>query len=318
MVNTTFRQYSRMLVPFDGSEVAESVFVYVKELAARLSLDVTVLRVCGNQEKEHLPMHQGYIEQTADALLYQSHQVRRMLGTEGGANGLSVHGELCVGRPGEEIVRHAQENDIDLIVMATHGRSGIKRWAMGSVADEVLHACKVPIWLVRASAPQRLAYDRWPSKNILVPLDGSPLAESVLPHVEALALHDSEAAEVILVTVCEYSVVPDDNGDGPPSGWETAMRHEIATARRHAARYLSHVEQRLTDAGVKVRCEVLAGDPADKLVHIAEDYPYALVAMATHGRSGLTRWAYGSVADKMLHALSCPLLLVRPSQVLSQ
>ena len=114
-----------------------------------------------------------------------------------------------MGYPPDEILRYADENDVDLILMATHGRTGPKRWTMGSVADKILRASKVPVWLVRALIPDETPYDKWPSKTMLVPLDGSELAESVLPHAEALAKQrDTKLLEVVLLRVCEPTVAP--------------------------------------------------------------------------------------------------------------
>jgi len=246
------KTYRKMLVPLDGSEMAESVFVYAKELAARLDLELTLLHVCGPEER--------------------------------------ARGELVVGHPADEIARYADGNDVDLIMMATHGRSGIGRWAMGSVAD-----------------------DKWPERTILVPLDGSELAESVLPHVEELARQrDSELVDVVVFRVCEYAAVPDDGSSAEPSGWEIGLRREISQAKRAAEKYLARIEARFTAASIRARSAVLVGQPADVIVDHANGQQFGLVAMATHGRSGLSRLAFGSVAEKVLQGLSCPLFLVKP------
>ena len=111
-----------------------------------------------------------------------------------------MRGELAIGYPAEEILRYTEENDVDLIMMASHGLSGVRRWVLGSVADKVLRASGVPVWLVRAGVTEEIAYDKWPSKTILVPLDGSELAEAVLPHAEAVAKQrGAEIIEIVLL-----------------------------------------------------------------------------------------------------------------------
>ena len=302
-----------MLVPLDGSELAESVIVYAKELTAKLGLELTLLHVCSPEERELIPMFRGYVEQAAETLGHQSKELSEPGGIDAGRNGAIAHGAVVVGHPADEIARYADDNDVDLIMMATHGRSGIGRWAMGSVADKVLHASTVPVWLVRAGVADRVAYDKWPKKTILVPLDGSEVAESVLPHVEALAKQrDSESIDVVVFRICEYAVVPDDPG-GEPSGWEIGLRREISQAKRAAEKYLARVEERLTAASIGARSDVLVGQPADVIVDYANGHQFGLVAMATHGRSGLSRLAFGSVAEKTLRGLSCPLFLARPN-----
>ncbi|MFW6126072.1 MAG: universal stress protein [Chloroflexota bacterium] len=313
MLDTDVKQYKRMLVPLDGSPLAESVLVYVKELAARLRLNVTLLSVCDPKERHLMPIQRGYVDQLVERVERQAQDVRRTPRVPVEVNGTKVHGEVVMGDPAEEIVRCVDTTGIDLVVMATHGRSGIKRWAMGSVAEKVLHAANVPIWLVRANASTEPAYDAWPKKTMVVPLDGSPLAESILSHVVALAHQENPGAlEVVLICVCEYAALPDSRGKGPASGWEIPMRREIARAKRQAKRYLLQVERQVERANMNVRSEALVGEPASVITDFANRLPCSIVAMAAHGRSGLSRWAYGSVADKVLHSLCRPLLLVRP------
>ncbi len=303
-----------MLVPLDGSKLAEVVLVYAKELVGRLDLDVTFLYVCSLEEREPAPMHRAYVEGVAEIVRRQSKEVQGKAVIETGGSAIEAQGVLAVGNPAEEIIRYAYKNNIELIMMATHGRSGIGRWAMGSVADKVLRVSKIPVWLVRAGIPEEVVFDKWPKKTILVPLDGSELAESVLPHVEALAKQrNGDIVDIILLRVCEYAVVPDDNARGVPSGWEKGVRREIARSKRESGKYLAEVKKRLEDADLRVQSEVLVGEPPNEIINHANGNPFSLIAMATHGRSGVKRLAYGSVADKVLRGASCPLLVVRPS-----
>lgn len=141
--------YKRMLIPVDGSELSQATFVYAKELAARLDLDLTFLHVCSPDKREMLPMHRAYVERVAETVRRQSEEVQEKAGIEPGGKAVAAHGELAVGYPAEEIVRYTDENNIDLILMATHGRSGIGRWAYGSVAEKVVAGVSSPFLLVR-------------------------------------------------------------------------------------------------------------------------------------------------------------------------
>ena len=308
-----------MLVPLDGSELAEVVFTYAKELAGRLSLDVTLLHVCSPTEQELAPMHRSYTEHMAGIVKLQVEAIQKKVGIQPGGKAVEVRGELAVGYPAEEILSYADENDIDLILMSTHGRSGIRRWAMGSVADKVLRASKVPVWLVRAGIPEEVVYDKWTSRTILVPLDGSELAESVLPHVEAVAKQrGAEIVDVILLRVCEPPIISSDYPEAiMPLSWEEHVEQQMALCKRASEKYLASVEKRLKDAGLKVRSEALVGkpplgNPANEIIDYANRNPFNLIVMATHGRSGISRWAYGSVAARVLLGVSSPLFLVRP------
>ena len=308
--------YRRMLVPLDGSELAEVVFTYAKELAGRLDIDVILLYVCGPALREFAPMHRAYIEHAAEIVRRQLQEVQQKTGVPKRAKPVEVRGELAEGYPAEEILRYADENDIDLILVATHGRSGPKRWAMGNVADKVLRASKVPVWLVRSGIPDEIAYDKWPGKTILVPLDGSELAELVLLHVETLAKQrDAELVDVVLLRVCEPPTTPSYYApelSGVPLNWGDYTQQEIARCRQVAGEYLTGVENQLKEKDINVRSEVLVGRAADEIVDYVNKNPFNLIVMATHGRSGLSRWVYGSVTENVLVGVTSPLFLVRP------
>ncbi|MBE9501658.1 MAG: universal stress protein [Chloroflexi bacterium] len=304
--------YRRMLVPLDGSELAEVVFTYAKELAGRLDLDLIFLHVYSPEQSEFASIHRAYVEQAAEIIKRHSEEVQQRTGIQPAGKAVEARGEVAVGHPAEEILHYADENDIDLILMATHGRSGVRRWAMGSVADKVLHASKVPVLLVRAGIPKEIVYDKWPSTTILVPLDGSELAESVLPHVEAVAKQrGAELVDVVLLRVCQTPVIPSNYPQVTYLTQEEAQK-ETAKYKRRVEQYLAGVEKRLKDVGLKVRSEVLVGEPADEIVDYANQNPFNLIVMATHGVSGFTRWALGSVADRVLLGVSSPIFLVRP------
>ena len=306
--------YKRMLVPLDGSELAEIALNYVKKLAYRLGIEVILLHVCSPDERELAPLHRAYIEKAADIIRCQPEEARQTTGTKSKDWTVNVHGELAMGgSPAEEILRYADKNDIDLILMATHGRSGISRWAMGSVAYKVLRASIVPVWLVRAGISEEIVQDKLPTRTMLVPLDGSKLAEAVLPHVAALAKQWADGQiEVVLLRVCEPPVISSDYPPRMPLSWEKHVELETAKCKLVAGPYLAKIEKRLKDAGLRVRSEVPLGKPADEIIEYALKNHVSLIAMVTHSRSGISRWAYGSVAEKVMLAAFTPILLVGP------
>jgi nucleotide-binding universal stress UspA family protein len=313
--------YHKMLVPLDGSELSEVVFPYAKELAGRLGLEVLLLHVHRPGESQTVPLHRAYIEHKAEVIGRQSQEVQARVGADEAGRVVRVRGELAAGYPADEILRYAEENDVDLILMATHGLSGIRRWVMGSVADKVLRASRVPVWLVRAGIPEGIVYDKWPKRTILVPLDGSELAEAVLPHVEALAKQRGpELVEVVLLGAYEpvsaLGYYPPSARFESPQGAVHVMprdyvRGESARLKLVAEQYLSGVARRLGASGLKVSCQALAGAPAEVIVDYANNHPFNLIVMSTHARSGLSRWTYGSVAARVLRGVSSPIFLVR-------
>ncbi len=301
--------YKRVLLPLDGSELAEVALAYAKGIASRLGLEVLLLHVAGKGESDSLPLHRAYIEQVCERLRREMAEVQEKIG----GKAVTVKGEVVMGYAADEILRYAGEKEVDLILMATHGRSGIRRWVMGSVADKILRSSAFPVLLVRAGMPKDAAYERWSSPKLLVPLDGSEVAELVLPHVEELASpQDGAAAQVILIRVCEPLVLPPVTTPETSVNWGTAADEFLLKSKKSAEKYLSRVQRGLTDVGLKVSMEILEGDPAIGIIDYASEREVNLIVMATHGRSGLGRWAYGSVAQKILQGASSPILLVRP------
>ena len=145
-------------------------------------------------------------------------------------------------------------------------------------------------------------------KKILVPLDGSKLAECVLPHVKTIVAGEG-VAQVLLLRVVEPL----------PAGTPPAVDFEVVqeAGMKEARKYLAGIKAKLSKEGLNVETEVLAGRPAETIIDFAQREKVDLVAIATHGRSGITRWIFGSVADRLVRALSVPILLVRPPGVAS-
>jgi len=151
-------------------------------------------------------------------------------------------------------------------------------------------------------------------KMILVPLDGSELAELVLPHVEMLAKAGVEPAEVVLLRVCELARMVM-GGYGEAVGQMAILTEQAAAAcKADAEEYLAAMEERLKEKGLKVRTVLLEGDSANEILDYAANNPVDLIAMGSHGRSGISRWAYGSVASKVLRGIATPILVVTPEK----
>jgi nucleotide-binding universal stress UspA family protein len=308
--------YHRMLVPLDGSELAEVVFTYAKELAGRLDIDVTLLHVASPGGKSMNPMREAYIKQAADTVRRQAREVQQNTGVTQAGEPVKVRGEMVEGYPPDEILKYAEENDMDLILMATRGHSGLRRWSIGSIASKVLSASKIPIWLVRADHSPDEPFDKWPSITLLVPLDGSELAESVLPHVENLAKQQGEEElEVVLLRVSESPSIPSYYGpelSGVSLNWGEFMQQEEVRRKKSSVEYLEKIEAQLTPKNIKVRSVVVEGKANDEIINYANSNPYTMIVIASHGRSGFSRLVYGSVAASLLNGVTCPILMVKP------
>jgi nucleotide-binding universal stress UspA family protein len=220
--------------------------------------------------------------------------------------GLAVQPVVRHGPAADVIVDYAEQMGVRKIVMATHGYSGIKRWTHGSVAERVLQAASVPVLMVRAQEKKAEASQKLTQcRRILVPLDGSVMAEEVLPPVRSVA--KAVGAEIFLFQVAIDQPARMFGIDWlylPPEG-------EFEEEEQRAKAYLDRVARPLREEEIQVFTGTRIGPVAESIVEFAEDNKIDLIAMCTHGRTGLARWALGSVADRVLRAGGLPILLVR-------
>ena len=189
--------------------------------------------------------------------------------------------------------------------MATHGRTGIKRWALGSTTDKVVRASKSPVLLIRANTGVR---KKTSLDKILVPLDGSKHSETILSHIESLASRLRARVILLHVVIQPYRVYAASEGVVEVPYTE----EEIKSLKADAEEYLQKVSSKLMAERITTSYEVRVGSAAEEIIKLADETPTDVVAMSTHGESGFSRWEHGSIADKVLHAGNTPLLLVRP------
>ena len=150
-------------------------------------------------------------------------------------------------------------------------------------------------------------------RKILVPLDGSKMAECVIPHVKTIA-KGAEGTEIVLFRVCEPPVILADYPASLRSAWEEHVKEETAHAQEQCSLYLGNAEKVLHEAGFKTSTQSGLGKPAEEIVNYTVQNGVDLIVMATHGRSGVTRWAFGSIADKVLRSSPVPVMIVRPEE----
>lgn len=297
--------FRKLVVPLDGSSFAEFALPVATTLARRIGADLELVMVrdpepafaFGEWSESPEPWREEYLEGVAE---------RTGRGLEE-----RVSHRLRLGRAPLELERHLESNEVDLVVMATHGRGPLSRFWQGSVADHLLRTATCPVLLVRpAEDEEPVPADRVAFDHILVPLDGSKLAESVLQ--PALRLAELFGGRVTLLGVVHYpgtvtsSYIPE---TVEPSG------ESVAEDTARTERYLDETAERLRDGsreiGTEVRVDV---HPVSGILDAAGDLDVDLVAIATHGRGGMSRVLLGSVTDKLVRASTRPTLVYRPQQ----
>ncbi len=301
----------KIVIPLDGSELAEVVLPYAREIAGRLDLGIVLLRVC--EKPLSTQVCQEYLKDVAHRIKTQPLLEQAQAGQLPRGKEIEIQTEVAIGHPAEAILYSAEKHQVAMILMATHGYSGIRRWVIGSVADKVLRKSVVPVGLVRAGVAA--GQEAWAKKStIIVPLDGSKMAEAVLPHVEKLAgQHDNEEPNIVLVRVIEPPFITSDYPEaGMALSWQEHVKLMRDFHRREGRRYLATIEKRLRDKGLMVRSVVLNGKPADKIIEFSKRHSPCLMVLAAYGLSGLGGWELGHVADKVLHRSDNPVFLVRP------
>ena len=289
--------FKKILVPLDGSELAEAALASALAFAEALSADVVLLRVVVPLAIKLDPdLYQRVIEngkKEAEAYL-NSIQSRSL------SSSVRIKSEIMVGKAAKSIVDYAQENEIDLIVISSHGRSGISRWVYGSIADKVLYHATCAMAVIH---PQ-LETIPFTHKRILVPLDGSLLAERALK--PAVKLAQAVSAELVLLRVTFMPLVP----PGPVPGWpgtEVVMNED----EQEAKAYLLRVQDSLPEAPIELHVHVSHGSVADGIIDMADGLQVDLIVMSSHGRSGISRWVFGSETEKTLRGAHCTALVIR-------
>jgi len=294
--------FKTILVPLDGSTLAEQALAPAGVLAKRTGANVILLRA-PNMEPAYATAESAYGliypdqatgQAAAEATNYlNSTQARQA------AHGVHVRTVLAEGDAAAAIVDVAARAPADLIVMSSHGYTGLTRLLLGSVTEKVLRAAVCPVLVMRSP---------WPIQHILITLDGSELSERAVQPAIATAL--GLGAEVTLLRVVpeiraeqlheldQYEV-----GLGPRLGLEM---------KEDAEDYLHKVLQPLDVGGLQIHCEVRTGLPANTILEYAERHAIDLIAMATHGRGGLQRLVYGSVTQRVLHVGNHSMLVARP------
>ena len=310
-----------LLIPLDGSALAEQVLPYARALAPLLKSKIHLIRILTDVEPDAVfpetlfgvygvaEPPEAFRQRTQRAWDERRHAAEGYLESRAldlREAGLHVTTEVLVGPPGQVIVEEAASQGAALIVMATHGYSGLKRWRLGSVTEQVMHTTTTPVFAVRGALPPVSAAPAL--RRVLVPLDGSDLARQALP----LAIELATAAQAELILLEAVAPTIEAMASFRPLGRPLPQYGErLDLLRRQATRDLEALAAQLRDDGLRVQTVVMNGPAAEVIVDEAALREANLIVMATHGYSGLKRWALGSVAERVLHTATMPLVLVR-------
>jgi nucleotide-binding universal stress UspA family protein len=295
--------YSRLLIPLDGSKPAEQALPYARCLAKALSVPVELLEAIDSESLQG----SAYPEQGRyfDTLLAEKKaSSRNYLDTIAASfDGAAVTSTVQSGKAADLIIDKAAGDRDALIMMATHGRSGIQRWIIGSVADKVLHGSTNHLLLIHATENGNTEGEA-SLKKVIVPLDGSPLAEKVLPHVVELA----KTMRIDVTLLRAYALPPAIS----PEEYGVYSGELINQLESEAKNYLEEKARELRQEGVPSVASILElGYGAEKIIEVARKTPDNFIAICTHGRSGFKRLVLGSVTERVTRHSGDPVLVIR-------
>ncbi|MDD5591348.1 MAG: universal stress protein [Dehalococcoidales bacterium] len=296
----------KILVPLDGSKTAEIVLPYAVEFVGRLGGQLILAKVSAPNSRCAEQLHRNYLAVVTE-------QVGQILNYQFGGKPAAVQGQVLTGNPSLEILRYSDDNNVGLIIMSGRDCNDDGPCIINCIAEKVLRAANQSVLLVKSLVNDRALQRKKLIKRILLPLDGSRIGEAAIPTAEMLGrLLD---AELVLLHVVVPSSLQFDSFHGFITEELAELLDQAAKGDEErivdATEYLGNVSMSLKEKGLTSSIDVISGYPPDQIVNYAEANDIDLIAMSSHGWSGVMRWAFGRVTNKVLHSGKTPVLMVR-------
>lgn len=306
--------FDTILVPLDGSQLADCVLPHVLAIASSFDAEITLLRVLEKNQAgtstQLFDLVNWQINKTKAALYLDKTQARLQ------KLNIRIRTEVLEGLIAEGITEYAQNQGIKLIIMSSHGRHGLTQWGISSITQKTILSAQTSLFIVRAH-PYGVHSDELTEpqiyQHILVPLDGSQRAENVLPIITQLArFHKSQ---IHLVRVVQ---TPEMARQMPLVSEDIDLSSRVVERNREEAeRYLEQLKSRSYLEGIAVQTHLITSDnnAAVALHQLVGQEQIDLVALSAHGHSGNHQWPYGSVVNNFILYSKVPLLVVQDQPV---
>ncbi|MDP6822887.1 MAG: universal stress protein [Dehalococcoidia bacterium] len=315
--------FRRILTPLDGSKSSENVLQWVAPLAEALSAELILTTVVEVNPvasavwgAERSRSNSGPIPEPAEVLAER--ESRRSAADDlinsatSYLESVSVHFvpdsvdtkfHVATGTPEEQIIATAISTEADLIAMATHRASWIARGVLGSVADRVVRSSPVSVLLLRPVDSDAGITGPTPIKNVIVPLDGSPISEAAVDVGRNLSRAVSAKLHFLTAASEMY-------GYGPSVGGPYGQAYTDSGLREEVRKYLMPYVDEAAGEAIDARAVAVSGSAARAIIRVAHEEQDSIVVMASHGLSGFHRWMLGSVTDKVIRSAECPVIVV--------
>ncbi len=298
--------FDPILVPLDGSLLAECVLPHAIAIARAFNARIILLRVLeknqANGSVQIFDLLNWQIKKT-EAKLYLEKISARLLKSQ-----LRIDATVLEGLVAESITEFAQSQGVKLIILSSHGRSGVSQWGVSSVAQKIILGAPTSVLIVRAHQPEVSGLKEQPYRQILVPLDGSQRAEYALPLITLLARFHKSRTHILHVVK-----TPEMARHMPPTQEDIDLSKQIvARNREEAVHYLKQVKSRSHLDGIDVQTHLITSDHAAVALHeLVEQEHIDMVALNAHGYSGNNQWPYGSIVINFILYGKVPLLIVQ-------
>ena len=295
--------FNRILLPMDRSPLAERVLPHAVAVARAFASQVTLVHVMDSPQRANWRRAVDPLNwriKKAEAESYLGDLVLRLQKT-----GVSTEKQILEGYAAERIVEYSRKTDVPLIMLSSHGQSGLSGWNVSSVVQKIILRAHTSIMIVRAYQPALPDVTGLRYRRLLVPVDGSQRAESVLPMASTLAR--SHEAQILLAHIVRRPEMPRRT---PPTDEDVELADRIVERNRaEAIQYLDQLRSRLSG---ETQARVLISDHVAATLHeLVDQEKIDLVLLTAHGYSALTRWPYGSVVISFITYGTTPLLIVQ-------
>jgi nucleotide-binding universal stress UspA family protein len=290
--------FERILVPLDGSPLGELAIPYAEALATRLQSRLFLVKILEPLETEYRHPFEIYLEKISAGIIERAREDQYKV--------TDIVCEVTEGHPVSGISDFAEKNRIGLIIMTSHGKSGLMPWTMGGVASKIVRSSPVSVLMVRINDPMNLSHHENLFERILLPLDGSVNSEVVIPCIK-------EMAAAIPLNITLLQVVSFEKHLHNIGGLDYLQIPERLTEKYklEATKYLEKIQSMFAGTQAAVNYEVRLGNPALEIVKLCHEQNIRLVVMSDHGHSAMEKWTIGSISDKIVHISKVPLLLVK-------
>jgi nucleotide-binding universal stress UspA family protein len=298
--------FRHILVPLDGSALAECALPFAGAIARAFSGRIMLLRVIEHPRGRRPGRQMDPVE--CQIMRAEAHSHLAQFESELKASGIASGLELVQGRAAEQIIQFAKEHEIDLIVLSSHGEGGLSGWVLSSTAQKVVARAHTSILIVPAYAHQGTCIGELRFDKILVPLDCSPRAESILPLATALA-HAYESKLILAHIVPE----PELPRRMPPSPEDVALVAQLTERNRcEAEHYLNEIQRQLSTQGVGSEVRIVVSPRRARSIRaLAEQENVNLVLVSAHGKTGDASERYGGIAARLIQESGRPVLVLQ-------